>query len=50
MNAAVIKLVEDLGVEPESIMLDDFGGYRRQIELPRANYAVCLMALIHNLR
>jgi Na+-transporting NADH:ubiquinone oxidoreductase subunit F len=26
MNAAVIKMLEDLGVEPESIMLDDFGG------------------------
>lgn len=26
MNAAVIKLLEDLGVEPENIMLDDFGG------------------------
>jgi Na+-transporting NADH:ubiquinone oxidoreductase subunit F len=26
MNAAVIKMLEDLGVEPENIMLDDFGG------------------------
>jgi len=26
MNAAVIKILEDLGVEPENIMLDDFGG------------------------
>ena len=26
MNSAVIKLLEDLGVEPENIMLDDFGG------------------------
>ncbi|NLJ11937.1 NADH:ubiquinone reductase (Na(+)-transporting) subunit F [Denitrificimonas caeni] len=26
MNQAVIKLLEDLGVEPENIMLDDFGG------------------------
>ena len=26
MNAAVIKLLEDMGVEPENIMLDDFGG------------------------
>ena len=26
MNAACIKLLNDLGVEPESIMLDDFGG------------------------
>ncbi|MBZ0179878.1 MAG: NADH:ubiquinone reductase (Na(+)-transporting) subunit F [Melioribacteraceae bacterium] len=26
MNAAVIKTLEDLGVEPENIMLDDFGG------------------------
>ncbi len=26
MNAAVIKLLEDLGVEPENILLDDFGG------------------------
>ena len=25
MNAAVIKMLEDLGVEPENIMLDDFG-------------------------
>jgi len=26
MNAAVIKMLLDLGVEPENIMLDDFGG------------------------
>ena len=26
MNAAVIKMLEDLGVEEENIMLDDFGG------------------------
>jgi Na+-transporting NADH:ubiquinone oxidoreductase subunit F len=26
MNAAVIKMLEDHGVEPERIMLDDFGG------------------------
>ncbi|MDO3386380.1 NADH:ubiquinone reductase (Na(+)-transporting) subunit F [Gilvimarinus sp. SDUM040013] len=26
MNAAVIKLLQDLGVEEENIMLDDFGG------------------------
>ena len=26
MNAAVIKLLEDMGVEPENILLDDFGG------------------------
>ena len=26
MNAAVIKMLEDLGVEPENIFLDDFGG------------------------
>ncbi len=26
MNAAVIKMLEDLGVEQENIMLDDFGG------------------------
>jgi Na+-transporting NADH:ubiquinone oxidoreductase subunit F len=26
MNAAVVNLLEDLGVEPENIMLDDFGG------------------------
>jgi Na+-transporting NADH:ubiquinone oxidoreductase subunit F len=26
MNEAVIKLLEDLGVEPENIALDDFGG------------------------
>jgi Na+-transporting NADH:ubiquinone oxidoreductase subunit F len=26
MNAAVIKMLGDLGVEPENIMLDDFGG------------------------
>ena len=26
MNAAVIKMLEDLGVEKENIMLDDFGG------------------------
>jgi Na+-transporting NADH:ubiquinone oxidoreductase subunit F len=26
MNAAVLKLLEDQGVEPENILLDDFGG------------------------
>jgi len=26
MNAAVIKMLKDLGVEDENIMLDDFGG------------------------
>lgn len=26
MNQSVIKMLEDLGVEPENIMLDDFGG------------------------
>ncbi len=26
MNAAVIKMLQDLGVEPENILLDDFGG------------------------
>jgi Na+-transporting NADH:ubiquinone oxidoreductase subunit F len=26
MNSAVIKMLEDLGVEPEHILLDDFGG------------------------
>jgi Na+-transporting NADH:ubiquinone oxidoreductase subunit F len=26
MNASVVKLLLDLGVEPENIMLDDFGG------------------------
>ena len=26
MNAAVIKMLTDLGVEPDNIMLDDFGG------------------------
>lgn len=26
MNAACVKLLSDLGVEPENIMLDDFGG------------------------
>ena len=26
MNSSVIKMLEDLGVEPENIMLDDFGG------------------------
>ena len=26
MNQAVINMLEDLGVEPENIMLDDFGG------------------------
>lgn len=26
MNASVIKMLEDLGVEPDNIMLDDFGG------------------------
>ena len=25
MNQAVIKMLEDQGVEPENIMLDDFG-------------------------
>ncbi|HHG9101969.1 hypothetical protein Q4Q84_14100, partial [Morganella morganii] len=25
-NAAVIKMLKDLGVEDENIMLDDFGG------------------------
>jgi Na+-transporting NADH:ubiquinone oxidoreductase subunit F len=25
MNSAVIKMLDDLGVEPENIMLDDFG-------------------------
>ena len=26
MNASVVNLLEDLGVEPENILLDDFGG------------------------
>jgi len=26
MNAAVIRMLTDLGVEPENIALDDFGG------------------------
>jgi Na+-transporting NADH:ubiquinone oxidoreductase subunit F len=26
MNSAVIKMLTDLGVERENIMLDDFGG------------------------
>ena len=26
MNAAVIKMLKDLGVEDDNIMLDDFGG------------------------
>ena len=26
MNSAVIKLLEDMGVEPENVLLDDFGG------------------------
>jgi Na+-transporting NADH:ubiquinone oxidoreductase subunit F len=26
MNAAVIKLLDDLGVEPENVLFDDFGG------------------------
>ena len=26
MNSAVIEMLENLGVEPENIMLDDFGG------------------------
>ncbi|WP_416886695.1 NADH:ubiquinone reductase (Na(+)-transporting) subunit F [Marinospirillum sp.] len=26
MNAAVVKLLQDMGVEPENILLDDFGG------------------------
>jgi len=26
MNTSVIKMLTDLGVEPENIMLDDFGG------------------------
>ena len=26
MNSAVLKLLDDLGVEPENIMFDDFGG------------------------
>lgn len=26
MNQAVIKMLEDIGVEPENIMMDDFGG------------------------
>lgn len=26
MNASVIKMLTELGVEPENILLDDFGG------------------------
>jgi Na+-transporting NADH:ubiquinone oxidoreductase subunit F len=26
MNSAVLKMLDDLGVEPENIRLDDFGG------------------------
>lgn len=26
MNASVIKMLQDMGVEPENVMLDDFGG------------------------
>ena len=26
MNKAVVNLLENLGVEPENILLDDFGG------------------------
>ena len=26
MNAAVLKLLDDIGVEPENILFDDFGG------------------------
>ncbi len=26
MNASVIKMLTDMGVEPENILLDDFGG------------------------
>ena len=26
MNAAVFKMLDDLGVEPENIAFDDFGG------------------------
>jgi Na+-transporting NADH:ubiquinone oxidoreductase subunit F len=26
MNAAVFKMLDDLGVEPENIAYDDFGG------------------------
>jgi len=26
MNSSCIKMLTDLGVEPENIMLDDFGG------------------------
>ena len=26
MNAAVVQMLKDLGVEDENIMLDDFGG------------------------
>jgi Na+-transporting NADH:ubiquinone oxidoreductase subunit F len=26
MNSAVIKMLQDLGVEDDNIMLDDFGG------------------------
>jgi len=26
MNAAVLKMLDDLGVDPENILLDDFGG------------------------
>jgi Na+-transporting NADH:ubiquinone oxidoreductase subunit F len=25
MNSAVLKMLDDLGVEPENILLDDFG-------------------------
>ena len=28
MNAAVLKMLDDQGVEPENILLDDFGGSR----------------------
>jgi Na+-transporting NADH:ubiquinone oxidoreductase subunit F len=26
MNAAVVDMLENLGVEPENVLLDDFGG------------------------
>jgi Na+-transporting NADH:ubiquinone oxidoreductase subunit NqrF len=26
MNTSVINMLEEMGVEPENIMLDDFGG------------------------
>jgi Na+-transporting NADH:ubiquinone oxidoreductase subunit F len=26
MNSAVVKMLEDLGVEADNILLDDFGG------------------------